>query len=252
MFSNSKLNFIAEERIPLTVASPGLVLGKAYRYAFIPHKINEVSSLGAEAECKLLNSALSQAGSAIKAEMAKVNKEISEILATHLSFIEDPLLKEAAYSLIKQNKTATFAWHKVTASEANKLAGSNNSYLAARASDLHDIGQRVLNILLGQNVKVSYPKNSIVITQDVTPSMVIGFTPEVLAVVSVLGSPVSHASIMLQNMGITALYDAPEQLLQLPNGTPLIADGNAGLLVINAGKTTQESYTQSVSGQQNR
>ncbi len=91
-----------------TTASPGLAAGISVR---ITSEDFEVSETGAdvEQEIKELRAALKSAAADISAKIAASKGQQAEILTAHLSFVEDPDLRDAAWTMIRDGKSAAYA-----------------------------------------------------------------------------------------------------------------------------------------------
>ncbi|MCL2520510.1 MAG: phosphoenolpyruvate--protein phosphotransferase [Spirochaetaceae bacterium] len=244
--SDKIINFAAEAATSIAVASPGLAIGTAYLLERKQRELPEEAVDNAANEAEKLAEALYSAGKAIKTAINTADNETKAILEAHLSFMEDPALYSRAEELIKAGKTAAYAWQQVINHEAEQLAKSSSSYLAARAIDMYDVGDQVLDVLVGAPPAMEYPAGTIVIAHEFTPSMVSSFNKNVVGAVSVLGSPTGHAAIMLRNGGLPSLYNAPPSLLKIPADTVMIIDGNKELLITNPNADTQQDYQQKI------
>jgi multiphosphoryl transfer protein len=230
-------------------ASPGVAVGYTYR---IQHQEISVPETGSNpnAERRKLEQALDQAKSEIEALRAKVHGQAdagkAAIFAAHLELLEDPELEDTATSLIDKGKSAAFAWKQAYTSQAEILAKLKNELLAARATDLRDVGGRVLRILTGvETESVSYPNNSILLAEDLTPSDTATMEAgKVLGFCTVGGGATSHVSILARSMDIPAIAGAEPRIMELANGTPVILDGSRGKMRLNPSSEEMEQVRQ--------
>lgn len=219
-------------------ASPGLVAGAVFQLRGSAIDVKK-EGRGAEEEKKALEGAISGAAK----ELDEIEKSLrmsadtgkAAIFAAHRELLEDPALFEAAMSGIKRGQSAAYAWRENYAAQADSLAKLNNELLAARAADVRDIGERVLARLTGAERRgISAPENSILIAPDLTPSDTAGLSKSgVLGFCVTGGGATSHASILARAAGMPAVVAAPERVLDLPDGTPAILDGEKGFLRAN-------------------
>jgi phosphoenolpyruvate-protein phosphotransferase len=244
--SMAPVNFSTESKVNLDVASPGLAMGTVYLLVRQERNTPEKADGSVEKELEKLDDALRTAGHAVKIDMNTAGDEAKAILDAHLSFIEDPGLHQEAVKLIGEGKSAPYAWQQVTKAEAAQLASSSNSYMAARAADLRDVGDRVLDVLLGEEPAPDYPENSIVVAEDLTPSNVTHFNKNVMGVVTVFGSRTGHAAIMMRNSGVPSLFNAPQSVMNAPQGIKLIIDTENKILIVNPAEATQQSYKEKI------
>jgi phosphocarrier protein FPr len=213
-------------------ASPGLALGRVVQIAEPDLQLDEQGQ-GPAAERQSLHQGLGAAWEQLAAmRLAQAGGPQAEIFQAHQELLEDPDLLEQAEALIAQGKGAAFAWHGACAASAERLAGLHSALLAERAQDLRDVGLRVVRCLLGlADGPLQLPEQSILIAEQLSPSQTASLdTSKVLGLVTVGGGPTSHVAILARALNIPALCGLPARVLTLANGTPVLLDGNAGLL----------------------
>ena len=177
--------------------------------------------------------------------------ERAEIFIAHRELLDDPELLGTALRAIPADKTAAFAWQNAYTCQAELIAGLANEHLAARATDVRDVGARVLQELTGQiAVTFAPPKDAIVVADDLTPSDTANLDRGLVAgFATVVGGPTSHCAIIAQSMGIPAIVGAERRLLDLPDGIPAVLDGGTGRITLNptaehvAARSAQEAAT---------
>lgn len=108
--------------------------------------------------------------------------------------------------------------------------GMDDDYLRERAVDIRDLGRRILSHLQeGDPLKVDYPENAILVSEELTPAM-LGEVPRgrLAGLISVRGSSNSHVAILARAMGVPTvmgLIDIPVSQLE---GKELVVDGFEG------------------------
>jgi phosphoenolpyruvate-protein kinase (PTS system EI component) len=105
----------------------------------------------------------------------------------------------------------------------------------ARAADFADVGRRLLCLLLGvqDHLLAELAAPAIVVAQDLMPSDTAQMNKDmVLGFCTAGGGPLSHTAILARNLGIPAVVGAGVDILGLPDGTPLIVDGNEGAIIV--------------------
>ncbi|HEY8965728.1 MAG TPA: phosphoenolpyruvate--protein phosphotransferase, partial [Candidatus Methylacidiphilales bacterium] len=108
-----------------------------------------------------------------------------------------------------------------------------NARLAERAADLHDIGQRVLRLLLGESAGAPElpPHPVILVADDLTPSEAARLdATRILGICTAQGGPTSHTAIIARSIDLPAIVGAGPEILALANGTEAVLDGTAGVL----------------------
>ena len=157
------------------------------------------------------------------------------IFKAHAEFLDDPEMLDAARSLIREGRSAGWAWQHVYEDRAGILASMKDAVLAARASDLRDAGRRVLK-LLAETIEdePQLPDQPVIlVADDLTPSDTARLDPKfALGLCTAGGGPTSHTSIIARSLDIPAVVSAGDSVLNLADGTLAILDGNGGLLVI--------------------
>ena len=93
---------------------------------------------------------------------------------------------------------------------ADAYQSLDNSYMQARATDVIDAGNRVLQQLTGDpRPSMSLNKPSVVVAHDLLPSEVAQLDPKkVSGLVTAVGGSTSHAAILARELGLPAVDDA--------------------------------------------
>jgi phosphotransferase system enzyme I (PtsP) len=110
-----------------------------------------------------------------------------------------------------------------------------DSYLRERGTDVKDLGLRVLSYLQDiRTRKITFPENTILVAEDVTPSMLANIPADCLkGIVSLKGSGNSHVAILAQALGVPAVMGALDvPIFQIENQA-LIVDGYYGEVFVN-------------------
>ena len=220
-------------------ASPGLAVGEAFQVRRVEIFVVEAGS-AVDAERRHLAAAIATAQgqlAALRAQLhAKADPAKAAIFAAHEELVSDPDLLEIAESAIGKGKSAAFAWKRAFTTHADRLTGLRNQLLAQRANDLRDVGQRVLSILTGVEIKpAQYPPNSVLVAEDLTPSDTAALDrSRVVGFCTARGGATSHVAILARSLGIPALAGIEPAALDVPNGTVVILDGNTGTLRLHA------------------
>ncbi len=226
-------------------AAPGIAVGPIFHYQ------HETLDLAAEAKISLPE-ALAQA----KTQLTALHKQMTAkklgaeaaIFEAHAELLEDPELAEAVEIQVKTGKNPLEAWKISVEERAALLAALPDPILSARATDLRDVGRRVLRLMLGVSEKgVNLPAKPVVIlARELSPSDTASFDPErVLGFGIVEGGPTSHIAILARALGLPAIVGLDEAMLALPDETPAILNGNDGTLTANPAADVLERAAQS-------
>src|SRR4051812_4898624 len=179
----------------------------------------------AQARQQLAALASSTGGSAVQAA----------IFRAHLELLDDPDLVEFSWELIAGGSAAAAAWHRAFTRLADRLAAAKNEMFAERAGDLRDVGRRVLRLIAGINSGgPAYPEDAIVVARDLTPSETAAFDRHrIRGFCTVTGGRTSHVAILARSLGIPAIAGIDGRALELAEGTRVVLDGTAGVLLVD-------------------
>ncbi len=216
-------------------ASPGLALGHVYQLR--PHEYELPSEWGTPTEERLkLDRTIGQAQIELehlqKSLANDADPEKAAIFAAHRQLLNDPDLVDNAHARILHGISAAHAWQDSYSIQADRLAALNQPLLAARATDVRDVGERVLRLLLGKTSdKPELPENTIIIAEDLTPTIAATLDRDkVLGFATVLGGGTSHVAILARSLDFPAIAGINPKALEIENGTLVLLDGNMGLL----------------------
>ena len=114
-----------------------------------------------------------------------------------------------------------------------------------RATDVKDIRDRLLGILLGvTEVDLSrLPAGSVLVARDLTPSMTVGLNRENIAgILTETGGRTSHSAILARALELPAVLSVPRALDLIEDGDGLIVDGGEGKAILNPDESTRSEY----------
>ena len=106
---------------------------------------------------------------------SRAGDEIGAIFEAQALFATDPGIVEPALAAIDAGADAAEAIDRVTAEQADMLAGVDDEYFRERAADLRDVGRRVVDQLLGRARPALHHRDgapAIVASDDLDPSVV--------------------------------------------------------------------------------
>ncbi|MFG6382832.1 MAG: phosphoenolpyruvate--protein phosphotransferase [Lachnospiraceae bacterium] len=193
-----------------------------------------------DAEISRVKTAITQAKKQLGRLYDKAVKEVGEtsaaIFEVHQMMLEDEDYLEAIDNIIQtENVNAEYAVAITGDNFAEMFAGMDDDYMRARAADVKDISNRLINNLYGhKEVDFSTMEPSIIIADDLTPSETVQMDKEkILAFVTVHGSTNSHTAILARMMNIPALIGVPMDLENLHNGMTAVVDGFSAEVIFN-------------------
>jgi phosphotransferase system enzyme I (PtsI) len=120
-----------------------------------------------------------------------------------------------------------------------------DSYLAARADDIKDIGRRLTRIL-GQTPTLSLgqiSKDAVVLAEELSPADTALLDPALVAgFATVLGGPASHTAIMARSLGLPAVVGLSGLPGSGQSGHTVIVDGSGSKVIVNPTAVTLAEY----------
>jgi phosphotransferase system enzyme I (PtsI) len=228
-------------RLSGRAAAPGAAVAPAFVLAPQPvlTKLPEVASGAPEDERTRLLGALERAEAELRelAERvaASAGEEEGEIFEAHAEFAADPELARLTEEAVRAGASAERAVVGAFETFRELLVASASEYLAARASDLDDVRDRVVKILLGMSTAGDRPEQrSVVVAHELTPSETASIPVDLIAaIVTETGSPTSHAAILARALGVPAVVACDGVLAATRAGVDIAVDGRAGEAIVD-------------------
>lgn len=121
-----------------------------------------------------------------------------------------------------------------------------DDYLRERASDVRDIGRRVLAELQSyQHEEIDYPRRTILVGEEITAAALAEVPEGQLAgVVSAKGSSSSHVAILARAMGVPTVMGVRGLKIEQLSRRAMIVDGYFGHVFISPSKSLLAEYKQ--------
>ncbi len=225
-------------------ASPGIAIGSAVIYQPVINQVIQQQADNPQAEWQQLQTACSTVRHQIQILRQKASTQLREddaaIFDAHLLYLDDPVVIEQARQLIfNECLSAAAAWKAVVDQLVTAYHTLQDSYLQARAADVSDVGQQVLQLLTGTEMApLELKEPAILVTTDLTPSETAQLDPsKVLGICMIQGGATSHSGILARSLGIPAVMGVAINLSDLENGTLIALDGETGQVWVNPDET---------------
>ena len=236
--------------------SPGIAMG--------PARVIESGSLSVpdytlktdsdiEADTERLERALAKSRRQLKALRTKSKslpsaaaEEMGYLLDAHGAMLAESRLVRGFRRRIQEGRiNAEAAVQTEVAHMARGFEQLDDPYIAARATDVREVGGRVLrNLMEGKSPSLGeLSAGTILIAEDITPADTAQMDPAVVGgFAAVLGGAEGHAAIMARSLGLPAVLGAAGLLQTVKTGEIVIVDGQAGRIVVNPDKDTKRRY----------
>jgi phosphocarrier protein FPr len=175
---------------------------------------------------------------------AQAGEYSAAIFDAHLLFLDDEaLLGPARRAIFEEGKNAAEAWHGAAEAVAAEYRDLDDEYMQARAGDLTGVARQVVAALTGDASAASLSAPGILVAADLTPADTASLDRELaLGVATAAGSPTSHSAILARSLGIPAAVGLGQALLSVPEGTPLLLDGDAGVVHVKPAEELAAEY----------
>jgi phosphoenolpyruvate-protein phosphotransferase (PTS system enzyme I) len=175
--------------------------------------------------------------------MGQANAAIFE---AHAMMLEDPALREMVETKIRQDRlSAPAAVEEAAAFYADAISTLSSGYQRDRASDVRDVAQRVIRLLLGMKESswANLAGPSVVVARDLTPSDTVSMLPTlVLGFCTADGGMTSHTAILARASGLPAVLGIGAHWSELADGETVIVDGTEGVVIRSPDEPTLEAY----------
>ncbi|MGH6960294.1 MAG: phosphoenolpyruvate--protein phosphotransferase, partial [Dongiaceae bacterium] len=235
--------------------SPGVAIGPAHavesgsidvpEYAIAEDKVEAEQQRFAEAVAKS------------QRQLRKLKDKSANLPGTaaeELGFLLDARLQMLTGSRVVRGVESRIAESRVNAEAAvraeitqvaESFAALDDAYLAARAEDIREVGDRLIRNL----TKTPYqafsrlPEGSIIIAEELSPADTALMDPRLIAgFATAFGGTESHTAIMARSLGLPAALGLAGLVGAVRTGDIVIVDGSAGRLIVNPKPATLAEY----------
>ncbi len=214
-----------------------IAIGKILFYQKGEQTIKRTHIEDIDAELKRYEKARAAAIEQLDALHEKALKEVGEanaaVFEVHAMMLEDDDYVDSIVNIIEsQQVNAEFAVATTGDNFSKMFANMDDDYFKARAADVKDISERLINILSGkEGDQVIGDQPVIVVADDLAPSETVQMDKKkLLGFVTKYGSANSHTAILARTMNIPALIGVDIQ--EEWNGTLAVVDGYEGILYL--------------------
>ncbi|WP_028114007.1 phosphoenolpyruvate--protein phosphotransferase [Ferrimonas kyonanensis] len=174
----------------------------------------------------------------------EMESQISAIFDIYQYLIADPVLQQDLMAGCDEGWSAETVVANTFVSYVARFEAMTDHYLKERASDLKDLGQRILGQLArpGQSGKPPV-KPVILMANEITATMLAEVPRSKLAgIISVEGGASSHAAILARAMSIPALFGLEGLPMQALAGKRAILDAVRGQLLVEPAETVVQEF----------
>ncbi len=226
----------------------GFAIGRAVVMGAATLEVNHyrISAEDVPAECARLDHALQivhdMLQHTIETLPSDVPKELVPLLTVHSLLVADPELAAQTKELIA-SRQYNAEWALSTQGQilAEQFAVMDDEYIRERVADIHQVIERVIQILAGSgelmlpDMSSDMDVNSlIVVAHDISPGDMLKLRGgRFAAFVTDLGGPTSHTAIVARSMNVPAVVGLGNVRALVHDRDMLIVDGEKGLVYVN-------------------
>jgi phosphotransferase system enzyme I (PtsI) len=234
------------------VASPGIVIGRAYlldrkKIVVAGQRIEDISVKDEVARFR-------RAVELSKSQLEDLRKRFSKglgkshiyILDTHIMLLEDKLLIDGAIKRIRESRiNAEGALKDTITAIGQKFDMIEDEYLRERKHDVEQVGERILRNLIGhkQESLADIKDEAVIIAHDLAPSDTLMMRKDkILGFATDAGSRTSHTAILARSLGIPAAVGLENITVSVKTGDVVILDGLHGVVIVDPDEETFLDY----------
>ncbi|QQD22580.1 phosphoenolpyruvate--protein phosphotransferase [Oceanospirillaceae bacterium ASx5O] len=233
--------------------APGVGIGTVYVLS-PPADLSGVVDREAESaaeEVQRFDAALQAARDEVRALAAKLSGELRPeemaLFDVYLSMLDDNALgAEVRARILETNNWAQGALRQVVMQYVGHFQLMEDVYLRERATDIMDLGTRILAHLQGSDAHAQerdFPADCILVSEELTPAM-LGEVPasKLRGLVSVKGSSNSHVAILARAMGVPTVMGVVDVPYTQLHGLEVIVDGYRGQIYSSPTDELRQQY----------
>jgi phosphoenolpyruvate-protein phosphotransferase len=164
---------------------------------------------------------------------ARLGDDAAAIVGVQSAFLDDPEWGDPVRDRMRAGATPEDAVRDTSEALADALGSLDDPYLRERASDVRDLGARVLRALApdaGRSLGEAIGEGEIILAAyDLTPTDTLLLDPDrVRGIVTEIGGRTSHTAILARGLGIPAVVGVSGLLGRASDGTLAAIDGDDG------------------------
>lgn len=231
--------------------APGVAVGTAvalypptHLEAIPDRKVDDV-----EQEVAVFRVAVGSVQTDIKSLEDKVGASLSAadraLFAAYLLMLSSDTLIDGTIRRIRQGNWAPGALRDTINEQAWVFEALDDPYMRDRASDVRDLGRRILDYLQRPDHHLpDFPDDTILVGEEISATMLAEVpVGKLKGVVSARGSTSSHLAILAHAMGVPAVVGVTDLPAVWIDGRELIVDGYRGRLYVSPNDAIRQEYS---------
>ena len=178
---------------------------------------------------------------------SSVGEKEAEIIMGHAAMLQDPYMNSEIEKQMQSGSSAEKALETICDMFITMFESTGDELTMQRATDVKDIKKGMLSVLLGiEEADISKaPKGTIIVVDDLTPSMTTGIVKENIAgIITQTGGKTSHSAILARALEIPAVLSVAGVVEKLADGQQVIIDGSKGTVIDAPTEEQLKDYTE--------
>ncbi|MCG9695930.1 phosphoenolpyruvate--protein phosphotransferase [Shewanella sp. Isolate11] len=239
-----------------TAAADGVVIAHAMVIGGdISLEQDEILAEDIEQESQQLQNALGSCRNTLSALSQRFDgdneKEVQSIFSALMLLLDDTSLGGEYAREIESGWCAISAVSRVSQRYIAQFMQMQDPYLQERASDIRDLGQRVLRELIEpQKMHIELSAPVILVTKEATATMLAEFPQhKLVGIVTEQGGVNSHAAILARAFGVPAVIGVEGILKAGIDGKQIILNASRGQVLVSPTPTLIREYRSHISAQ---
>jgi phosphotransferase system enzyme I (PtsP) len=165
---------------------------------------------------------------------SKFGLDLAAVFQTHIQILEDKGFVAKLRKEVLTTGNALAALTNVIGTYRKTFQRMSDPYFRERVTDIEDVGQRVMESLLGERHQTTpLSEGAIIVASNLLPGMFARLEVEkVAAIVSEHGGPTSHGAIFARTLEVPAVTGIPGIQAAVRTGDMAIVDGGEGLIIL--------------------
>jgi phosphotransferase system enzyme I (PtsP) len=237
-------------RLVGVAAAPGFGIGAAHvlRPLVSFDQVGELRSEDPAAEWARFRRALDGSVAQIDDLKSRVSDRVPEVdsslFDTHRMMLEDKSFLDKIRGFIDDGFAAETALQFTIDEYVGAFGRMTDRYLRERATDVRDIGHRLLRNLLGVVDETrEMPGGCILVAEELTLSDLAAIEPQQLSAIALAtGGATSHATILAKSFEIPTVVGVGSLLETVQEADSLVVDGNAGAVYVSPSRDVLAEY----------
>ena len=230
--------------------SPGIAIGNVVVVSQSA-ELDAVAEQQAEdvgSDIHAFEAALEHVRSDIRIASARLAKKLGEeeqaLFDVYLRMLEDNSLAGEIINRITAGSSAQWALSSVILEHTRQFDMMDDPYLKERASDIRDLGRRILTYLQEDAPQsINIEEGSILVAEELSPAMLGEIATDKLSgLISIKGSGNAHAAILARSMGIPTIMGATGFPYKKLSGRKIVLDGHSGRLYLDPSQELLDIY----------